>query len=123
MLSEFVMTVHLRNLLWPLPAANSGEAGEVLLAARGVRLERIVSLGHASPEDFWYDQRAFEWVMVLSGSARLAIEGETGERTLAPGDALTLPAHCRHRVTWTDPDQPTVWLALFLDADLEPKPA
>lgn len=116
------MTVYLRNLLCPLPSTDSGEASETLLTAPGVRLERIVSLGHTSPAGFWYDQRAFEWVMVLSGGARLAIEGEAEERTLGPGDALTLPAGCRHRVTWTDPDQPTVWLALFLDADIEPEP-
>jgi hypothetical protein len=39
---------------------------------------------------------------------------------LGPGDALFLPAHCRHRVTWTDPSSPTIWLALFVDTDLNP---
>ncbi len=114
------MTLQRRNLLSPLPALDRGEVSEAVLSARGVRLERIVSLGHASPENFWFDQRELEWIMLLSGSARLVIEGETDERTLSPGDALTIPAHCRHRVTWTDPDQPTVWLALFLDPNLEP---
>jgi cupin 2 domain-containing protein len=109
------MTVRVRNLLNALPATDAGEAVEAILVAPGVRLERIVSWGHVSPNGFWYDQREIEWVMVLSGGARLAIEGETGERALGPGDALTIPAHCRHRVTWTDPDHPTVWLALFLD--------
>jgi len=26
---------------------------------------------------------------------------------------VDLPAKCRHRVDWTDPDEPTVWLAVF----------
>jgi len=25
---------------------------------------------------------------------------------------VVIPARCRHRVEWTDPDQETVWLAL-----------
>lgn len=115
------MTVKPRSLLSSLPAATGdGELFETLVRARGVRLERIVSLGHVSPDGFWYDQREWEWVMLLSGRARIAIEGEHIERSLNPGDALTLAAHCRHRVTWTDPDQPTVWLALFIDTALEP---
>lgn len=112
-----------RSLLSGLPAAARGEVVDLLLEARGVRLERIVSEGQASPKGFWYDQKQAEWVMVLAGAARLAIEGEETERELGPGDAVYLPAHCRHRVTWTDPDQPTVWLALFIDAGLEPREA
>ncbi len=115
--------VTVRGLLAGLPAAAHGEVTEVLLAARGARLERIVSHGQASPEGFWYDQAQAEWVMVLSGAARLAIEGEAEERALGAGDTVFLPARCRHRVTWTEPDRPTVWLALFIDAELEPRVA
>lgn len=114
------MTTQQRNLLSPLPATDSCETFEHLLTARGVRLERIVSRGHASPPGFWYDQADAEWVMLLAGQARLAIEGLPEERLLNPGDAVFLPAHCRHRVAWTDPNQTTVWLALFLDPTLEP---
>lgn len=103
------------NLLENLPSTAAGEAFETLLRWPGARLERIVSGGQTTPEGEWYDQAWDEWVMVLSGAARLLVEGE-GERDLRPGDALLLPAHCRHRVTWTDPAQPTVWLALHLDA-------
>ena len=31
---------------------------------------------------------------------------------LREGDWVLLPAGCRHRVEWTTPDGPTVWLAL-----------
>jgi cupin 2 domain-containing protein len=111
----------LTNLLSSLPDASVGEITEALLSARGVRLERIVSHGQVSPPGYWYDQDAAEWVLVLKGSARLSIAGESEDRFLREGDALFLPAHCRHRVMWTDPDDPTVWLALFIDADLSPK--
>lgn len=84
-----------------------------LLKRPGVRIERIVSTGQASPPGYWYDQAWDEWVMVVSGSAILTVEGQA-PMTLAPGDYLFLPAHTRHRVDCTDPEQPTVWLAVHL---------
>jgi cupin 2 domain-containing protein len=110
------------NILSPLPAIGADEAVDTVVKGNGFRLERIVSHGQASPAGFWYDQNDAEWVMVVTGRARLTIEGEAEDRALAPGDSLFLPAHCRHRVAWTDPDQPTVWLALFVDARLSPAP-
>lgn len=109
-----------QKLCRDLPDASASEVAEALLSAQGIRLERIVSHGQASPADFWYDQKEAEWVMVLSGNARLAIEDGNEELTLGKGDAVFLPAHCRHRVTWTDPKQPTIWIALFLDPSLAP---
>ena len=82
-----------------------------LLDRPGVRIERIVSTGQASPPGFWYDQPADEWVILLSGSATLEIAGEA-EVALRPGDYVFLPAHKRHRVARTDADRPSVWLAV-----------
>lgn len=94
----------------PLASA-SGEIVETLSAGRGVRIERIISRGRHSPEGFWYDQEDAEWVLVLSGKARLVFEG--GEVVeMAPGDYVDIPAHRKHRVDWTDPGQDTVWLAV-----------
>ena len=84
-----------------LPAASAEEELTDLLARPGLRIERIVSTGQASPPGFWYDQAHDEWVILLSGAAGLAIDGET-EMRLSPGDYVLLPAHTRHRVTWTD---------------------
>ena len=64
-----------------------------------------------SPQGFWYDQEQHEWVVVLSGAAQLRFEdGETID--MKPGDHVNIPAHRRHRVEWTTPDEPTVWLAI-----------
>jgi cupin 2 domain-containing protein len=120
-LNEGHAAIVLTNLLSSLPDASVSEITEALLCARGVRLERIVSQGQVSPPGYWYDQDEAEWVIVLNGSARLAIAGERDDRLLREGDTIFLPAHCRHRLTWTDPDVPTVWLALFIDAALAPK--
>jgi cupin 2 domain-containing protein len=117
------MMIAVANLLTALPDAKTDEVAQVLLSGQGLRLERIVSNGQASPPDFWYDQQQAEWVMVLKGRARLLIDGEDADRSLGEGDAVFLPAHCRHRVTWTDPDRPTVWLALFVDPSLAPTTA
>lgn len=99
------------NLLADLPPAGAEEGIEALLVRPGVRIERILSYGHVTPVDAPYDQDADEWVLLVEGAARLWVEGK-GELDLAPGDHLLIPAHVRHRVTWTDPERPTVWLAV-----------
>ncbi len=100
-----------------LPFARSDEVFTTLLARPGVKVERIVSMGQASPADSSYDQPQGEWVMVLQGAAAVQIEGEAEPRALGPGDWLDLPPHCRHRVAWTDPAQTTVWLAVHYDCE------
>ena len=97
------------NLFEALDVASGQEVTSQLLRRKDLRIERIVSNGQASPPGFWYDQPHDEWVLLVAGGARLEIEGEA-ERELAPGDYLLLPAHCRHRVAWTDPDRETIWL-------------
>lgn len=99
------------NLLAGLPVRADEERFEPLLEAAGVRVERIVSHNHASPEGFWYDQPADEWVMVFSGEATLEFDDGTHHH-LRAGDWITLPAHRRHRVAATVGR--TVWLAVHL---------
>jgi cupin 2 domain-containing protein len=102
-----------KNIFLHLPTANRQEEFFEQLAGSGdVRIERIASLGHTSPEDFWYDQEHDEWVLVLQGQARLLFEEGHEIVDLAPGDWLNIPAHARHRVAWTDPGERTIWLAV-----------
>ncbi len=103
-----------RRLLAPVDSALSDEWVEILARRPGLRIERIVSLGHSSPDGFWYDQDEDEWILVVDGAARLELEGQQGVIELGPGDFLEIPARTRHRVAWTDPGRPTVWLAVFL---------
>lgn len=99
------------NVFANLPAQLPDELTEVLVQSPRVRIERIVSQGHASPTGFWYDQAEHEFVLLLQGAARLRYEDS--ERELQPGDWVHLPAHCRHRVEWTAPHEQTIWLAIF----------
>jgi cupin 2 domain-containing protein len=103
------------NLLQVLPDARQGEVFAPLVDAGGVLIERIVSHGQASPPDFWYEQARAEWVLVVQGAARL--QWDDGSLVaLGAGDHLLIPAHRRHRVDWTDPAQPTVWVAVHFPA-------
>lgn len=100
------------NLFADLSAQSDHEVFSAILSRPALRIERIVSHGQASPDGFWYDQPHGEWVLVLAGMARLRFADESASRTLVPGDHVDIPPHRRHRVDWTDPAQPTVWLAV-----------
>lgn len=101
------------NLFENVPVGAADEVFTTLLARKDVRIERIVSNGQATPPDAPYDQDHDEWVILLRGAAGLWREGE-GECVLHPGDHVHIPAHQRHRVTWTAEDEPTIWLAVHL---------
>jgi cupin 2 domain-containing protein len=101
------------NLFADLPDSLVEELTTVLARSPQVRIERIVSRGQCSPEGFWYDQDEAEWVVVLRGSAKLLVEGAPDPLHMSAGDHLLIPAHSKHRVEWTTPDEPTIWLAVF----------
>lgn len=106
----------MRNLLADIPADLPDELVDVLASSPAVRVERIVSRGHASPAGFWYDQAEHEWVLVVAGAATLRFaDGRRLE--LGPGDWIDIPAGVRHRVDRTSADEDTVWLAVFYAAD------
>ena len=100
------------NLFANVPHELPEEEITELLSAPNVRIERIVSLGHASPPDEWYDHDRAEWVLLLAGSAGMVFEGEAEPILLEPGSYFHIPAHKRHRVAWTDRSVPTIWLAV-----------
>lgn len=104
------------NLFHDMPETLDDEWFETLTELPGLRIERIVSTGQASPPGFWYDQPDDEWVVLLSGAAGLRFADEDAPRELKPGDWLLIPARRRHRVEWTAADQRTVWLAVHRTA-------
>ena len=101
----------MKSLLRDLPDSLPEEWFETLVETDAVRIERIVSRGHATPDGEWYDQSRAEWVLLLQGAARLFFS-DGREVDLAPGDWLEIAAHEKHRVAWTDPDRQTIWLAV-----------
>lgn len=101
------------NIFELLPTDLSAEVFETIFQKSGLKIERIISEGHVTPTDDWYDQNQDEWVMVLQGSAKLLYE-DGREIVLNRGDYLTIPAHQKHQVSWTDPEQKTIWLAVHV---------
>jgi len=101
----------MKNLLENIPKDLSEEVFETLIQAENTHIERIVSRGHTSPEEGWYDQERNEFVLLLSGAARLAFE-DGREVNMGPGDCREIPAHVKHRVAWTAENRETVWLAI-----------
>ncbi|MBE9541007.1 MAG: cupin domain-containing protein, partial [Proteobacteria bacterium] len=91
----------INNLFNNVPVSFPDEFVDILSENKNVRIERIVSKGHASPENFWYDQDKDEFVILLKGSARLAFKDEQEIVELKPGDYLHIRAHVKHRVEWT----------------------
>jgi len=104
------------NLFENIPEALSDEYFQTLWKTDKIKIERIVSRGHYTPEGQWYDQDWDEWVLLAQGKANLIFDN--GDCiAMKPGDYLMIPAHSRHRVEWTAPDEDTVWLALHFNRE------
>ena len=105
--------MQIKNFLVGIPLNIQKEVTERIISNGNVRIERIISRGQSSPENFWYDQEENEWVILIKGRARLSFYDENKIVVLNEGDYLDIPAHKKHRVEWTDPDKETIWLAVF----------
>jgi cupin 2 domain-containing protein len=103
--------VKVDNIFDAIPSALAEETFESIIDTESVKIERIVSRGHTSPSEGWHNQDRDEWVVVLRGSA--TIECEHGQPLhLQDGGYINIPAGTKHRVTWTDPNIETLWLAV-----------
>ncbi|MGR9114624.1 MAG: cupin domain-containing protein [Gammaproteobacteria bacterium] len=109
------MPSNISNIFTAIPDALPDELFESILKNETVQIERIVSRGHITSAGYWYDQSWDEWVLLLQGGATLCYEGVVDPVVLKPGDYSLIPAHTRHRVSWTDPTQNTIWLAIHIN--------
>ena len=100
------------NIFANIPEQISQELFKNIVTGDNIRIERIISKGHTAPEAGWYDQDEHEWVIVLKGAATIEFEHQAAAH-LEGGSYLNIPAHARHKVSWTDPDLETVWLAIY----------
>lgn len=108
------MPLRTDNLFNGIPAILQSELFQTLAESGAVRIERIVSDGHATPPGEWYNQDWDEWVLLVSGGAALMLDDDADPLILKPGDHVMIPAGCRHRVAQTDASQKTVWLAVHI---------
>jgi len=102
----------MENIFSNIPQKIPDEIFDTIIQTKYIAIERIISKRHVSPTDFWYDQEMNEWVIVFKGCARLKFAEKNEIVEMKPGDYINIPAHCKHRVEWTDPDGETIWLAV-----------
>jgi len=105
------MTIDIGNLFESLPEDISKEVFSDIVQGENIKIERIISKGHSSPDSGWYDQHENEWVIVLRGEARLSFKNNNDVHLVA-GSHLNIPAHTKHKVAWTTPNTETIWLAV-----------
>ncbi|CAK2003885.1 MULTISPECIES: cupin domain-containing protein [Vibrio] len=100
------------NIYADIPSSLPNEMFNALISNENIRIERILSHGHSSPEEGWYNQDENEWVMVLEGQG--VIEFEDGRVvTLSKGDYINIAAREKHKVIGTVENVVTIWLAVF----------
>lgn len=107
--------MELNNIFESIPDNLNEEVFNKLLQNKTIKIERIISKGHISPEKGWYDQALNEWLIILKGRARILFYGEE-EINLRAGDYLNIPAHKKHKVSWTDTETETIWLAIHYES-------
>ena len=106
------MNINIGNIYESIPKKLKEELINELINHNNVTIKRIVSEGHSSPESGWYDQEENEWVIILQGEAEILFEN--GDRThLQSGSFLNIPAHTKHKVSWTTSSAKTIWLAVY----------
>ncbi|MCP4268506.1 MAG: cupin domain-containing protein [Candidatus Brocadiaceae bacterium] len=101
-----------KNIFSDIPEQTPNEILETIIKSDQVKIERIISHGHATSEGEWYDQENDELVLVLKGNAGLLFEGSEEIVIMKTGDYINIPAHKKHRVEWTDLEKETIWLAV-----------
>jgi len=99
------------NLFQNIPNNLPEEFFETIAQSDNIKIEKIISDGHTSPPGFWYDQDLNEFVIVLKGNAILEFEDGTTHK-MNEGDYQIIPAHKKHRVSYTDNSTKTIWLAV-----------
>ena len=100
------------NIFDSIPVTLKDELFEEIISKDGLKIERIVSYGHTTAEFEWYDQDSDEWVILLKGEAVLSFENRDDVR-LKVGDYINIPAHTKHKVSWTPSDEESIWLAVY----------
>ncbi|XPV68687.1 MAG: cupin domain-containing protein [Halarcobacter sp.] len=103
------------NIFDSLPIDKENEKFFEIFKNENIRIEKIVSNGQKSLENFWYDQKENEFILLLQGDAILEVieNNDIKEIKLKTGDYLDIKAHVKHRVAYTSESKTTIWLAIF----------
>lgn len=100
-----------QNIFENIPNELKEELFEDIIKKDGLKIERIVSSGQTTDKFEWYEQKMDEWVILLQGAATLSFENEA-DISLHVGEYINIPAMKKHKVSWTTPNEKTIWLAV-----------
>jgi|SRR3989338_454856 len=100
------------NFFSKIPKSIPKELFETIVSSNDFKIEKIISKGHKTKKDYWYDQDNNESVLILNGSAELLFENEELIK-MKEGEYIIIPAHKKHRVEKTDEKKETIWLTIF----------
>ena len=99
------------NIFTNIPKQMNGEIFENIISKDSIKIQKIISKGDTTPKNKWYDQEDDEWVIIMQGEAILSFENQKDIK-LKTGEYINIPAHTKHRVSWTIETQETIWLAI-----------
>jgi len=99
------------NIYENIPKDIPSEIFEDIITKENLKIQRIISKGHVTPKSQWYNQTQDEWVLILKGEAILSFQTRDDVK-LSLGDYFNIPAHTKHKVSWTTPNTETIWLAI-----------
>jgi len=100
-----------KNMYEDLPENLRDEIIQVIAENSNIKIEKIISHGQSSPQNFWYDQEQNEFVLLLKGSAELLFENDEQVK-MNEGDYIIIPSHKKHRIEKTSETEKTIWLAI-----------
>lgn len=103
------------SLFRDIPQSLPQESVNILAQSSNVKIERIVSRGHISPHNGWYEQSQDEFVLLVEGQAEITFESSVTR--LEKGDYLTIPAGVKHKVSFTSTIPDAIWLTVFFDSN------
>ncbi len=104
-----------QNIFSEIPDDLKDEIFQNLFEKENLKIERIISNGQTTPEDFWYDQNQNEFVILLKGKAKILFEIDLEEVELNTGDYILIEARKKHKVIFTSKNETTIWLAVHFD--------
>jgi cupin 2 domain-containing protein len=101
------------NIYEQLHPAKNKEIFEKIVEKNGVKIERITSLGQATPEGKWLKSKRNEWVILLKGKAKLRFRFTEDVIKMKPGDHIFIPGGTMHRVEWTTSKEKSIWVEVM----------
>ena len=102
----------IKSIYSKIPKELSRELIENIASSNEIKIERIISKGHKTPKDSWYNQDKREFVLLIKGSAELLFYPNKLVK-MKEGDYIIIPAHKKHRVENTSTKTETIWLTVF----------